>query len=66
MGRLRFFQGLIIVLSLLCLSLGAFLLQESISHPEQSWPLLAGAILCSLALMFAYFLGRQRADRKYL
>jgi hypothetical protein len=66
MDRLRFFQGLIIVLSLAFLSVGGVLIHDSISHPEQPWALLGGALLCSLALMFAYLLWKQRVDGKYL
>ena len=35
-------------------------------HPEQPWALLGGALLCSLALVFAYFLWKQRVRGKYL
>ena len=67
MDRLNFFQGLVIVLAIAFLSVGGALLHESISHPAtQPWELLGGALLCSLALMFAYFLWKQRVGRKYL
>jgi hypothetical protein len=62
MGRLRFFQGFIVVLTVAFVSVGASLLAESISNPARPpWALLGGALLCSLALMFAYFLWKQRA-----
>jgi uncharacterized membrane protein YdcZ (DUF606 family) len=66
MGRLNFFQGLIIFLSLVFLSAGGSLLRDSIAHPEQSWSLFGGALLCSLALMLGYFLRKQRVRGKYL
>ena len=67
MDRLNFFQGLVIVLTLTFLSVGGALLYESVSNPAtQPWELLGGALLCSLALMFAYFLWKQRVGRKYL
>jgi cell shape-determining protein MreD len=67
MDRLNFFQALVIVLTLTFLSVGGALLYESVSNPAtQPWELLGGALLCSLALMFAYFLWKQRVGRKYL
>ena len=67
MDRLNFFQGLVIVLTIVFLSVGGALLYESVSNPAtQPWELLGGALLCSLALMFAYFLCKQRVGRKYL
>jgi hypothetical protein len=57
MDRLEFFQGILVALAFL--SLGGSLLHESIS-------LLGGALLCSLALVFAYFLWKQRMRGKYL
>jgi cell shape-determining protein MreD len=67
MDRLNFFQGLVIVLAIAFLSVGGALLHESISNPAtQPWELLGGALLCSLALIFAYFLWKQRVRRKYL
>ena len=67
MDRLNFFQGLVIVLAIAFLSVGGALLYESVSTPAtQPWELLGGALLCSLALMFAYFLWKQRVGRKYL
>jgi hypothetical protein len=63
--RLRFFQGFVIVLTIVFLWTGGSLLHESISNPaRQPWELLGGALLCSLALLFAYFLWKQRAARK--
>ncbi len=67
MDRLNFFQVLVIVLTIVFLSVGGALLYESVSNPTtQPWELLGGALLCSLALMFAYFLWKQRVGRKYL
>jgi uncharacterized membrane protein YdcZ (DUF606 family) len=67
MDRLNFFQGLVIVLTIVFLSVGGALLYESVSNPAtQPWELLGGALLCSLALMFAYSLCKQRLGRKYL
>jgi len=66
MDRLRFFQGFAIVLTLTFLLAGGSLLHESISRPGQPWELLGGALCCSLALMFAYFLWKQHAGGKYL
>jgi hypothetical protein len=67
MDKFNFFQGLVIVLAIAFLSVGGGLLHESISNPAtQPWELLGGALLCSLALMFAYLLWKQRAGRKYL
>ena len=67
MDRLNFLQGLVIVLMLTFLSVGGALLYESVSNPAtQPWELLGGALLCSLALIFAYFLWKQRVGRKYL
>ncbi len=67
MDRLNFFQGLVIVLTLTFLSVGGALLYESVSNPAtQPWELLGGALLWSLALIFAYFLWKQRVRRKYL
>ena len=67
MDRLNFFQGFVIVLAIAFLSIGGSLLHESISNPAmQPWELLGGALLCSLGLIFAYFLWKQRASRKYL
>jgi uncharacterized membrane protein YfcA len=67
MDRLNFFQGLVIALTIVFLSVGGSLLHESISNPAmQPWELLGGALLCSLALMFAYFLWKQRVRGKYL
>jgi len=67
MDRLNFFQVLVIVLTIVFLSVGGALLYESVSNPAtQPWELLGGALLCSLALMFAYFLWKQRVGRKYL
>ena len=67
MDRLNFFQVLVIVLAIAFLSVGGALLHESISNPAmQPWELFGGAILCSLALVLAYFLWKQRVSRKYL
>ena len=66
MDRLNFFQGIVIVLVIAFLSVGGVLLHESLTTPAmQPWELLGGALLCSLALMFAYFLWKQRASGKY-
>jgi CBS-domain-containing membrane protein len=64
---MRLFQGLIAVLTIAFLATGGVLLRESISHPgRQPWELLGGALLCSLALILAYSLWKQRVGRKYL
>jgi hypothetical protein len=61
MDKLRFFQGFMMVLTIAFLSVGFLLLRESIASPAmQPWELLGGASLCSLALMFGYFLWKQR------
>jgi uncharacterized membrane protein YdcZ (DUF606 family) len=60
---MRFFQGLVAVLTLGFLAAGGALLHESISG-TQPWELLGGALLCSMALMLAYLLWRHRS-RKY-
>jgi hypothetical protein len=65
MDRLRFFQGFVILLAVTFLLAGGSLLNESISHGEP-WRLLGGALLCSLALLFGYFLWKQHATGKYL
>jgi uncharacterized membrane protein YdcZ (DUF606 family) len=65
MDRLRFFQGFIILLALTFLLAGGSLLNESVSHPDP-WSLLGGGLLCSLAVIFVYFLWKQHARGKYL
>jgi hypothetical protein len=65
MGRLRVFQGFVIALTLIFLSMGGTLVREYFLHSEQPWALLGGALLCSLALFFVYFLLRQRASGKH-
>jgi CBS-domain-containing membrane protein len=67
MDRLHFFQGIVTALAIAFLTVGAALLHESMSSPgTQPWALLGGALLCSLALMFACLLWKEWVGRKYL
>ncbi len=60
MERLRFFRPFVILLTLVFVLLGGFLLHSSVLSLgfARPWELLGGAVLFSLALVFAcYFLG---------